>query len=146
MNSLNEILLAAWVNISTSVNNDRVVSDMPYNESLVCHILYRNMLNGEKEQITATELCEKTHILKSQMNRILNHLEEKDFIKRIRSVKDKRQVYISFNLDKADAFKKQHEKLLHLLDAIIEDIGADAAKEAAILFNKIAHAANKFIN
>ena len=146
MNSLNEILLAAWVNISTSVNSDRVVSDMPYNESLVCHILYRNMLNGEKEQITATELCEKTHILKSQMNRILNHLEEKDFIKRIRSVKDKRQVYISFNLDKADAFKKQHEKLLHLLDAIIEDIGADAAKEAAILFNKIAHAANKFIN
>lgn len=146
MNSINEILLAAWVNISTSVNNDRVVSDMPYNESLVCHILYRNMLNGEKKQITATELCEKTHILKSQMNRILNHLEEKNFIKRIRSVKDKRQVYISFNLEQADAFKKQHEKLLHLLDAIIEDIGTDAAKEAAILFNKIADAANKFLN
>lgn len=146
MNSLNESLLASWVNLSTSVNNERVVSEMPYNESLVCHILYRNTMQAKDTKMTATELCEQTHILKSQMNRILNHLEEKKFIKRSRSEQDKRQVYISFNPEQADSFQKQHEKLLRLLDAIIGEIGVDAAKEAAELFNKIATAANKFIH
>lgn len=146
MHSLYESLLASWVNLSTSVNNERVVSEMPYNESLVCHILYRNSQKGDNTRITATELCEQTHILKSQMNRILNHLEEKNFIKRIRSNKDKRQVYISFNPEQADSFRKQHEKLLRLLDAIVGEIGVETAKEAAELFNKISNAANKFIH
>lgn len=146
MNSLNENLLASWVDLSTSVNNERVVSEMPYNESLVCHFLYRKFQKGEDNRTTATELCEQTHILKSQMNRILNHLEEKNFIKRIRSSKDKRQVFISFNPEQADSFQKQHEKLLRLLDVIVGEIGIEAAKEAAELFNKISKAANKFIH
>lgn len=145
MQSLNEALLAAWVRLSTAVVNNRLVSDMPYNESLVCHILYRNTLSDTKSDITATKLCEKTNILKSQMNRILNRLEEKNLIKRIRSPKDKRQVFITFNLEQADAFKKQHDKLITLLDAIIEDIGIEKAREAIDIFTTVSRTANKIL-
>lgn len=145
MQSLNEALLAAWVRLSTAVVNNRLVSDMPYNESLVCHILYRNTLSDTKSDITATKLCEKTNILKSQMNRILNRLEEKNLIKRIRSQKDKRQVFITFNLEQADAFKKQHDKLITLLDAIIEDIGIEKAREAIDIFTTVSRTANKIL-
>lgn len=145
MQSLNEALLASWVRLSTAVVNNRLVSDMPYNDSLVCHILYRNTLNDNKSDITATELCEKTNILKSQMNRILNRLEEKNLIKRIRSQKDKRQVLITFNLEYADAFKKQHEKLIALLDAIIDDIGIEKAKDTIEIFTTVSKTVNKLL-
>lgn len=145
MQSLNEALLASWVRLSTAVVNNRFVSDMPYNDSLVCHILYRNTLSENKSDITATELCEKTNILKSQMNRILNRLEEKNLIKRIRSQEDKRQVLITFNLEYADAFKRQHEKLITLLDAIIDDMGIEKAKEAIGIFTTVSKTVTRLL-
>ena len=39
MEKINEELLTAWLKISTSVNNSRLVSKMSFNESLVCNIL-----------------------------------------------------------------------------------------------------------
>ena len=73
MDSLNENLLNAWLRLSTSINNPRIVSEMTYNESLVCNILY----NHSESEITATDLCNATKMLKSQMNRTLNQLEKK---------------------------------------------------------------------
>lgn len=145
MQPLNETLLASWVRLSTAVINNRVVSEIPYNESLVCHILYKNTLNNRDAEMTATDLCEKTHILKSQMNRILNRLEEKNLINRRRSQKDKRQVMISFNLDHADAFKKQHDKIIDLLNSIIDEIGVEKAKEAVDIFNDLSNSAAKIL-
>ena len=36
----NEALLTTWLRLSTSISNNRFVSEMSYNESLVCSILY----------------------------------------------------------------------------------------------------------
>ena len=89
----NEALLKTWLRLSTSIINNRLVSEMSYNESLVCSILYPNTKMGM--YMTATELCHFTKMLKSQMNRTLNILEEKKLILRRRSDTDKRQVMIS---------------------------------------------------
>ena len=94
MLNTNEALLGAWLRLSTSINNSRLVTDMPYNESLICNVLYRNDLSRPGTKLTATELCAETKILKSQMNRILEQMEEKHLIFRERSPKDKRKVYI----------------------------------------------------
>ena len=67
----NEALLGAWLRLSTSINNSRLVTELPYNESLICNVLYRNDLLHNEKKLTATELCAETKILKSQMNRSL---------------------------------------------------------------------------
>ena len=65
---LQEELLDGWLQMSTVICNERLVSAMTYNESMVCGVLHRN----RQKRVTATDLCAKLRILKPQMNAILN--------------------------------------------------------------------------
>ncbi len=136
----NEALLKTWLRLSTSIINNRLVSEMSYNESLICNILY----SGTKAGIamTATELCRFTKMLKSQMNRTLNILEEKKLILRERSAADKRQVLILFNMEHAQAYEKQHQDILKIVDHVINKLGPDETRQAISLFSKIADIAD----
>lgn len=146
MTSLNEQLLDAWLSLSTTVINDRVVSEMPYNESLICNILYRNQLEDPARKLTATDLCSETRMLKSQMNRTLNSMEKKGFISRERSGQDKRQVLVTFHFDQADAYRTQHEKILKMADAIIGKLGVEKTYEVIDLFRAITRTADEVLN
>ena len=88
MREFNEELLESWLQLTGSINNERIVSKMPYNEVLICRILYRN----RSRKITATDLCEITKMQKSQMNRTLTSMEDKNIITRNRSEDDKRKI------------------------------------------------------
>lgn len=145
MNPLNEQLLDAWLSLSTAIINDRVVSEMPYNESLICNILYRNQRHSPEKKLTATDLCNETQMLKSQMNRTLNGMEKKGIISRERSTQDKRQVFVTFHLDQAAAYQKQHQQILQMADAIIDRLGTQKAQEAIALFEIISKTAGEIV-
>lgn len=145
MKPINEQLLDAWLRLSTVINNERVVSDVPYNESLICNILYRNQIQAPDRQLTATDLCNETRMLKSQMNRTLNSMEEKGFIRRERSTLDKRQVLVALDMDGIFLYQDQHSKILNLLDTIIAKMGNDKALEAISLFTQISKIANEVL-
>lgn len=142
---LNEALLGAWLRLSTSINNSRVVSEMSYNESLICNILYRNTTECPEQPLTATDLCRESRILKSQMNRILTQLEKKNLITRERSPEDKRKVFVRLTSEQSNTYLKQHEQILNLLDAIIEKLGEEQAKEIIRSLNEISDVADKVI-
>lgn len=146
MENINENLLSAWLRLSTSVVNSRVVSDLSYNESLVCNILYTASKENPDQLMTATDLCNATKMLKSQMNRTLNHLETKKMITRIRSSNDKRQVFVRFNPDSADIYWRQHQKILALIDTITAHMGAARSQEALQLFTMICDTADHALN
>lgn len=143
MKELNEKILDAWVRVSLAINSERVVSDLTYNESVICNILYRNERLESGAKTTATDLCNQTKMLKSQMNRTLNSLEKREIITRKRSDTDKRQIYVKFNLDKADVYIKQHAKILRLVDTFIERFGEGKANEIVEMFNAISDMADE---
>ena len=145
MQNINEKVLNAWLKLSTSICNERIVSELPYNESLICGILHENATEHPEENLTATDLCEKTNIQKSQMNRILNALEEKGLIFRKRSEKDKRQVFVSFNMENAEVYERQHKNILRVVDDIIEKVGKEKADEIIQLFTLISNKAKEVI-
>lgn len=145
MTALNEQLLDAWLSLSTTIINDRIVSEMPYKESLICNILYKNQMQNPDIRLTATDLCNETSMLKSQMNRTLNSLERQGIISRERSEQDKRQVFITFHFDRAAAYQKQHEKILQMADAIITKLGAEKTQEIIRLFEAISDTANEVL-
>lgn len=142
---LNEVLLGAWLKISTAINNSRLVSEMSYNESLICNILYRNATEYPDQKLTATDLCAETKILKSQMNRILTQLEEKNLITRERSLEDKRKIYVCLTSEQSNAYLKQHAQILKLLDDIIEKLGEEQTKEIICTLNGISNVAGEII-
>ena len=134
---LSETLLSAWLRISTSINNSRIVSKLTYNESLVCNILYRNQKTADVVPMTATLLCQKTKMLKSQMNRTLNHLEAKEMIRRERSSLDKRIVHITLNPEALKDYEKQHESIIAILNKIIAELGYEQAVETISILENI---------
>ena len=146
MEQLNEALLKAWMKLSSSVINPRVVDELSYKESQVCHILYHNYLEDPERQLTATDLCSQTKMLKSQMNRTLNLLEEKGIISRIRSEQDKRQIYVVMNWEGADKYRVQHERILKLVDDIIDRLGEEQARQTVLLLTQVADIADDFLS
>ena len=143
MDNMNEALLEAWLRVSTSINNSRLVSELSYNESLICNLLYKNMMAHSGQFLTATDLCAETKMQKSLMNRTLKHLEARGMITRSRSEQDKRRIYIYLNMEQIKQYELQHEKILDLINAIIGELGEENTLTAIDTLNTIAQVANK---
>ncbi len=144
MKKQNEELLDAYLRLCTTVSNERVTSDMPYNEALLCNILYHHQNEYPDTELTATDLCRLSRMLKSQMNRTLQSMEDKGIIIRKRSDADRRQVYITPNTE-STLYQRQHEKVLKLVDAIIEKIGTDRVDDFIEMFTIIAKTAEEVL-
>ena len=136
MSNLNEQILDAWIQLTTVIDNNRIVSEMPLNEALICRILSER---GEKN-ITATYLCELTKMQKSQMNRTLTSMEEKGWIERKRSEEDKRQI---LNEEQSAFYREQHEHVLKVVEKLIACIGEEKATQALELFTLISKIAEE---
>ena len=137
----NEELLSAWLRLSTVIDNERIVSELSFNESLICNILYHNMVQDPERELTATDLCQETRMLKSLMNRTLASMEEKGIIVRERSKKDKRRVFIRLDVQKAQIYQKQHQKILKQIDLLMERLGEEKSTQLIELLNLTANKA-----
>lgn len=150
MKAFNEELLSAWLRISNIICNERIVTHLPYNEALVCNILYNQRMDNPDVYLTATDLCERTRLIKSLMNRTLNNLEEKELIIKKRSEKDRRSVFVIFNEKNISQYEIGHNEVLGVVDNIIEQIenkvGEEKTKEIVDVLNTISDAALKTIN
>lgn len=120
---LNEDLLAAWLRLGVVVDNQRLVSEMPFNEVLVCGILLRAQEQGQA--LTASDLCARTRILKSQMNALLGSLEKKGYLLRRRSQTDLRRVELSLLPVGVERYLESHRQTLALVDRLIDAVGRE---------------------
>ena len=139
MTDLNEKVLEAWLELTAAINNDRLVPYLTFNEALVCHYVYL-----KDEAMTASLLCAKTGILKSQMNRILNQLEAKGSIIKRRSDTDRRDIYIEPNRDDS-TYAVLHEQILEIVDKITSKLGPEKSQEVINLFNQVANIAKEVL-
>ena len=145
---LGEELLDAWVDISISVINERLVTMLTYKEALVCNVLRRagSVVGSDAPGLTATELCRATSMVKSQMNGILTSLEEKQVVRRTRSAQDRRRIEVLLDDGPNSLYRQQHEALLELVDRISRRLGADATAETIETLGTLAKAADVEIN
>lgn len=139
MENLNEKLLTAWLTMSSVVNNERIVSSIPFNEAHVCNLLYRQRMEHPDVYLTATELCARTRMLKSQMNKVLASLERQNMISRFRAPDDRRKAYIRLVDENLHRFEAVHARSIALVDRAIERLGADTASQLAELLLRAAN-------
>ena len=146
MENLSEKLLAAWLKMSSVVNNERIVSTIPYNEAHVCNLLYRRRMDSPESYLTATELCAQTRILKSQMNKVLASLEKRGMIERFPAPDDRRKAYIRLKEENLGQFEAVHARSIHLVNRAIERLGKEEAERAAELLDRIADYVDETLN
>lgn len=120
-------LLDAWLNLTSTLWNTRLVVSMPYNEAHVLGLLLRHC----GEPMTATDLIHRTHLLKSQMNKLLTSLEGKGFITRVRAKEDKRRIEIRLTPEGVLAYREEHKRVEAILQQLTGRIGAQRALDIA---------------
>ena len=126
-------LLDAWLNLTSTLWNTRLVISMPYNEAHVLGLLLRHC----GEPMTATDLIHRTHLLKSQMNKLLTSLEGKGFITRIRATEDKRRIEIRITPEGIVAYREEHKRVDAILLRLTNRIGTQRAPQLADDLNGI---------
>ncbi len=133
MQTNQEALLEAWLRLSLKLRGNRFVESLSFNESVICGILYRSRQMG-LESVTATQLMGVTKLLKSQLNGILNSLEQKGLITRTRSEKDKRVWHISLVGESPNEYLTQHERVIdEIVSPIYEALGEEKATQLTAL-------------
>jgi len=137
----NEKLLSAWLDLSASIWNERFVRTMSFNEAFILNLLYKNSKQNPTDPVlSATELCKSTGILKSQMNRTLNQLEEKGYITRLKSKNDKRVIFVSLSPTGRAAYKKEHEHILDIVEKVTIHLGDERTESISAALNDLAEA------
>ncbi|MGI6754860.1 MAG: MarR family winged helix-turn-helix transcriptional regulator [Atopobiaceae bacterium] len=137
MDTVSEALFEAWLRIAPYVSNLHLGSNFTKNETRICYALYRQQKIDPTVQLTPTAIADITKIRKSQVNRNLNQLERKNIVRRERSVHDRRQVFVHFNLEHADVFQNAYTKAFGILDKLVEEIGIDDAQKLTDLLNRV---------
>ena len=131
-------LLDAWLSLTSTLWNTRLVSTMTFNEAHVLGLLLRH--RDDPTPMTATALIARTHLLKSQMNKVLTTLEGKGFIARARAESDRRLVYIRLTPEGEAASRAEHADIEALLQQLVGRIGEAQALSLAEQINGLTEA------
>ncbi len=134
-NNIYENLLDKWLRTTFVIFNRRIVKELSFNEAVVCRLL--NEAKQNNVNMTATDLCNKTKILKSLMNLTLNNLEKKEMIRRVRSKKDKRQYYLVLNEEHIDVYNREHKRIIGLIKEATKELNDTEIQNIIDVLGKI---------
>ena len=132
---LQEQLLSAWMRMSTFIRGNRILSELSFNEIMVCGLLQRQRDSGTSP-LTATELCARTNLLKSQINHILTSLEGRGLIRRVRSIGDKRVIRIYLTEAGRELYDAEHARVLEILNQVYLKLGQEKTRELTQLISR----------
>jgi DNA-binding MarR family transcriptional regulator len=124
-----DILLDAWLKLTSTLWNTRLVTSLTYNEAHVMGLLLR--YSTDDSPMTATDLISQTRLLKSQMNKLLTSLEHRGLIVRSRALADKRQIHIRLTPEGETAYREEHKGVEAILNKVIERLGTTRALDIA---------------
>ena len=130
-----EQLLQAWLDMSLVIRGNRLVSGFSLNEMVICRILYERQEQGG-EAVTATELCNRMQLLKSQINKLLTTMEKKGVIERVRSESDKRKIEIRLREEGARQYVEEHNRILKIIGYVYSTLGEEASDHFTQLMNQ----------
>ena len=139
---LQENLLQAWIEMSVSIRGNRMLSQISFNEIVICGILYRNALCREAP-LTPTDLCERMKLLKSQVNRLTTVMEENGLISKRRSIEDKRKIYLELEEKGRALYEQEHKRVMGILDAVTEVLGKNGVEQLTRLVKETVAVVNR---
>lgn len=143
--SISEELFDAWVNLSLILRNERFMGSMTFNESIICRLIIKETSKSDVDYVAFKELCRKSFMVKSAVTRVLNDLERKGIVEKIKLDNDKKSLYLKMKSSALPLFNKEHEKLLEISDFITDSIGTEDTEKAIYSLNKIREATQKLL-
>ena len=138
---ISENLLTAWLRVSAGVRNERLVRTMTFNEVFVCNILYAETVLADKV-VTATDICVRTGMLKSQANKVLVAMEDAGLIVRARSEADRRKVILRLTDEGVSRYINEHRSVLKIMEMLTDKLGSTKISLVSALLTEVADTIN----
>lgn len=138
-----EALLEAWMGMTAVIRGNRLLEGLSMNEMLICNVLYQQRQQGGPP-VTATELCRRTRLLKSQINHILTSMEDRRLIRRVRSQEDRRSIHIQLREEALPLYQREHRAVLEILGAVCGALGEGGARQLTELLTRATAAAAQY--
>jgi hypothetical protein len=130
---IEEELLQAWIKLSTTIKGNRVLEDLSLNEMIIFNILLEN--EKKSKDFSFSDLLKQTKMLKSQLNHVLNKMQEEHYL--ISYAKDdKRKIYYRINQDGLANYELEHQKIIKILSKSISQMGEEKTKQLVDLLNQ----------
>ena len=117
-----EALLSAWMQMSVCIRGNRILSQLSFNEIMLCGILYRQQ-EAALPPLTATELGDATKLLKSQINHILTNMEKNGIVRRERGTVDKRVIHVHLTEHGRELYAKEHAHVMEIMSFVHSNLG-----------------------
>lgn len=133
---IEENLLNAWLKMSVCIKGNRILNELSFNE-----ITILNALNGG--DLTFKMILEKTKMLKSQLNRVLNALINKKMVISYANSNDKRSVIYSLNNQNRKVYDDEHKRVLMIMNSIKNTLGEEETKRLALDIERATDIVNK---
>lgn len=133
---IEEDLLNAWLKMSVCIKGNRILKELSFNE-----ITILNALNGG--DLTFKMILEKTKMLKSQLNRVLNSLINKKMVISYANNNDKRSIIYSLNNQNREIYDNEHKRILIIMNSIKNSLGEDETKRLALDIERATDIVNK---
>lgn len=125
---LEEEMLRSYINMSANIKENRLLSDLSFNEIMVMNLIV-------EEEMSFKEIQERLNILKSQLNRIINDLKNKGLIETYVPLDDKRKLMIKKG-NNISLYFKEHEKMLNLMSLVKKELGENDFKKLIELLDR----------
>ena len=133
--TVQEELLQAWMQMSVCIRGNRILSDLSFNEIMLCGMLYRQESAG-LPSLSATELGEKMRLLKSQMNHILTSLEKTGLVERARGTADKRVIHVHLTDLGREVYEREHARVMEIMSLLYADLGEEDTRRLTTLISR----------
>lgn len=131
---LREQLICSWVALNGMLKDSQMTKGLTYNESIVMLLVYDSYRRDPEGKVSIQSLLKSTRMLKSLMNRTVNSLCERGFLRKEYAG---RSLYVTVCPDRLSDFLQVHNRSLVIAQQIIDLIGQDDAADFIRICSKL---------
>lgn len=116
--------------------SDNFLKDMNFNEVMVCGLLMKTEQDNGDAFMQAKDLSEKMKISRPALNNVLNKLEDKGFIERVRKKEDRKAVFIKLTKKSYEIYNQEQERMVSFMNKIVNKLGDEDTVQLINLLEK----------
>jgi DNA-binding MarR family transcriptional regulator len=117
---------------------DAMFQDLNFSEVTVLGIIRHEEVTDEtKAMIQVKNLSEKMKISRPALNTILNRLEEKNLIERVRTKEDRKAVFIRMTEQAYHKLNEKYDRITVVMNSIVEKMGDGDTDMMIMLLKKL---------
>jgi len=126
-----EELLKAYISMTTSIKENKLLKSFTFNEVIIMNTLYQN--NGSLE---FKELVIKTKMMKSLVNRTISSMVKKEYVMTNVPTSDKRKLIISINKGNK-IYEQEHLRMIQTLSFIRNKYSEEDLNKFILMMDEI---------